>query len=272
MRCILPGGLPVAGAVEREVALHPLTGAVELLLAETALTPRSWPEFVTLTLATAVAAVGRQRCDERLAAQLCVADRQYLMLQLARVLHGEEFWVTAVCSRCESRFDLGIRRSELPIKSAGPGYPGIELELDGHRLVFRLPNGSDQTEVAALPEAEALAWLVRACLLTVDGRPPPPEFVVPLDAEALERLEAAMDAVSPDVGTRVLTCCPECNVEQTVAVDPYGLARGVTTALFEEIHSLASYYHWNEPDILALPRDRRRLYLKLIDRDQGRFQ
>ena len=32
----------------------------------------------------------------------------------------------------------------------------------------------------------------------------------------------------------------------------------------QEVHTLASYYHWSEADILGLRRDRRRTYLALL--------
>ena len=39
--------------------------------------------------------------------------------------------------------------------------------------------------------------------------------------------------------------------------------------LYEEIHVLATHYHWSEPAILALPRSRRQRYLALIARQHA---
>ncbi|MEQ1895103.1 MAG: hypothetical protein ABL998_21395, partial [Planctomycetota bacterium] len=40
-------------------------------------------------------------------------------------------------------------------------------------------------------------------------------------------------------------------------------------ALQEELHVLASTYHWSEAEILALPSDRRRRYVARILADRG---
>ena len=40
-------------------------------------------------------------------------------------------------------------------------------------------------------------------------------------------------------------------------------------SLDREVHTLAMQYHWSETDILSLPRERRRRYLRLIDRERG---
>jgi hypothetical protein len=39
--------------------------------------------------------------------------------------------------------------------------------------------------------------------------------------------------------------------------------------LYEEVHVLATHYHWSESDILALPRRKRLRYLDLIARQLG---
>ena len=85
-----------------------------------------------------------------------------------------------------------------------------------------------------------------------------------------EKIGSALDDVAADVGTLVVTGCPECGAEHVVAVDPFGLNALRGGHLYREVHALASRYHWSEADILALPRARRRLYLSLLDEEQGR--
>lgn len=37
---------------------------------------------------------------------------------------------------------------------------------------------------------------------------------------------------------------------------------------FEQVHILASGYHWSERDILSMPRKRRNMYVQMLERDR----
>jgi hypothetical protein len=110
----------------------------------------------------------------------------------------------------------------------------------------------------------------------VDGEPVEPSSELrsrlPLDDNDLTTVEAALEAVSPEVALRVRTRCPGCDRENDVWVDPYLGLRGRGDDLFAEIHTLAAAYGWTEDEILRLPRRRRRTYLKLVDRARGLVQ
>ena len=93
-----------------------------------------------------------------------------------------------------------------------------------------------------------------------------------LPASDLARIEAALDEVSPWVVTEVAGSCPACGATHPVALDPYVVMRGPASELYDEVHTLAWHYHWSEAEILALPRARRQLYLRLIDRSRGLAQ
>ena len=54
-----------------------------------------------------------------------------------------------------------------------------------------------------------------------------------------------------------------------MVLDPYVCLGAADGGLFLDIHILASVYHWSEREILAMPRERRRLYLSLVDRSRG---
>jgi hypothetical protein len=44
----------------------------------------------------------------------------------------------------------------------------------------------------------------------------------------------------------------------------FGELRADRDLLYREVHYLAYYYHWSEPEILAMPRSKRRTYLELL--------
>ena len=63
--------------------------------------------------------------------------------------------------------------------------------------------------------------------------------------------------------------CPECERDFLAPFDTTAFffqeMRLRREALLREVHLLALYYHWSEADILALTRERRRMYLALLD-------
>ncbi len=86
----------------------------------------------------------------------------------------------------------------------------------------------------------------------------------------MSALEAALERVSPEASLAVSANCPECGVGNAVAIDPYLLLTDDSgEILLDEIHTIASAYHWPEAEILALPRTRRRRYIQRIDRARG---
>src|SRR5262249_60054732 len=134
MQCELPGGVWIEGQVARGARLHPLTGAVEHELAVQFGRAQSWPHFVSAALSAAVARIGDWEGSTKLVEALSVADRQYLMLCLSRLLHGDDFWVSACCAYCGAWFDLGLKRSQFPLKHAGAAYPFADLDCAGGRV------------------------------------------------------------------------------------------------------------------------------------------
>jgi hypothetical protein len=211
--------------------------------------------------------VGDRSASPALVEELAVADRQYLLLRLGALLHGDHFWATATCPHCRAPFDLGLSRSQLPVKAAEPGFPFFALDSAGHSLVVRAPTGADQAHLARLPEERAVRALLQRCLVSVDGQPTPPDFADGLTAAEVARIEALLDEGAPAVGTQVSTHCPECAAALVVEVDPYLPARWRRRDLYGEVHVIAGRYHWSEADILALPRERRQLYLELIGQE-----
>lgn len=266
---VLPGGWMVEGQRHRNVRLHAITGRLEEAMAEAAADERSLPERLTALLGVSVAAIGGQPVDEDVLASLCIGDRRYLAVQVARWIDGDQVWLRPRCRSCSALFDVGFRRSELPVKAAGKGFPTPSIAWRGHRLSLRLPSGRDQAEVVGWPEEPALAHLLRRCVVACDDEPVSAALERELDASARSAIDSALDDASPDVATEMMTQCPECSAEQRVGLD---VTLGTATALdrlLQDVHRLASRYHWSETDILALSRDRRRRYLDLIDSARG---
>jgi hypothetical protein len=265
----LPGGLLSESGLERSVSLKLITGYIEQGLLEISALKNSSPEYVSKVLSTVVEQIGEVRPEPEDIDSLCVADRQYLMIQLSRMLEGDLLWWSHQCTSCTSVFDVPIDRSVLPVKKAGPSFPRAFLHLRNKALEFRVPSGKSQVMISNLDEEEALRVLVSSCLISVDGEQGKDDFLCDMTREEVAAIESALEESSPEVAVAVTAGCPECRQQQLIPFDPYSISRRNSTALYREIHALALYYHWSEAEILTLPRERRQLYLDLIDQARG---
>lgn len=262
---LLPGGVVRDGDRRREFSFKPLNGELELAIVESRRAFDSWPARVTAVLSAALAEVGGSEATPEVVASMCVADRQFLVRQLAAWLGRDDVWLSARCASCGEPFDFQLRQTELPIKPAGESYPFASVEAGGERRRLRVPNGADQEAVASIAgQAEAIAELVRRCLIDGD-----PEAAASWSAEEIDRVERALEAVSPEVGVAAAVECPECGHGDRIAIDPYLALQREREDLFAEVHALASAYHWSEAEILAMPSHRRRTYVDLLDQARG---
>ncbi len=259
---LLPGGLLENGVEKRDWAFRPANGALELRLAEVVDESGSMPQAVTLALSIALDRLAGGPATRERTAALCVADRQFLMRELERHLGFEQGWFHSDCPACGAQFDFLLDYRDLPIQLAGDHYPFAEVEVEGKQMVFRLPTGADQEILANIPEEEATDCLVRrlAC---------EPETLETFDEKTVTAIEDALDRTSPAIVLAIQAACPECNANTEVNLDPYRALRNDGNQLLQDVHQIASHYHWSEADILELPRNRRLRYLELIDQTRG---
>jgi len=273
----LPGGLWHNDERRRRFDFKPLTGEIELALAEIASSDDSLPLKVTAAVLATLGQVGGDVPTPSRVEALCVADRQFLMRCLAVFLGMEEIWLTARCARCGKCFDFFIKQSELPVKEAGEGFPFASVKTSAGLCRMRVPNGADQVAIAAIEDFEvALQTLVHRCIVDFpdasDGEGKPENLAKKFSADDFRRVEIAIEEVAAEVATMVQAACPECEQANLVEIDPYMCLQQGLTNLFSEIHILASTYHWGETEILSMHKSRRQRYLKLIDRSRGMVQ
>jgi hypothetical protein len=264
----LLGGLLVGGELRKDCAFRPVTGALEMAMAEVRQSEVSWPARVTRVLCAALERLGGEAPTWERVHGLSVGDRQHLVRQLAAHVDRDALWFTEMCAGCGEPFDFFVQQSTMPVKPAGSGYPFAVADTALGRVRVRVPTGVDQAAVAVLPVHEDVERALMLRLVIV------PEGV---DASAasdddVNAIEAAVEAIAPEVATRTRLACPGCGVINELGIDPYQcLARGADE-LFAEIHLLASHYHWSEAEILAMPRARRRIYIRLVDASRGMSQ
>jgi hypothetical protein len=278
----LPGGVLRDGVRRRDFAFRPVDGSLEAALVDAADAP-TVPSAVTAVLVASLAELGGAPPDAQAVADLAVGDRQFLARRLGLHLGHDPLWCTAVCGACDGRFDVEVRQGELPVKVAGDTFPHVEVGS----LRLRVPTGADQEAIAHLPDEQAVPALIARCRIEGDdgadagadagahggdvrGGDVRGGDVRGGDAEVdLAGVEQALEAAAPEVALAVLATCPLCDADNELAVDPYAGVLVPDEGVFDDIHRLASSYHWSETDILRLTRDRRQRYLRLLDRAGG---
>jgi hypothetical protein len=177
------------------------------------------------------------------------------MQRLQAWLRDEPQWRTVRCTKCQEHFDFPLNIGDLPVKEAGEGFPFAEVETEQGRVRVRVPTGADQVALVRQGTASVRALLERCATLADVAR---------LSDEEIARIETALERVSPAAVTRGQARCPGCGEVQEVVLEPYACLYR-ESRLLEEVHALASAYHWSEPEILALPVHRRMQYLRLVN-------
>lgn len=255
----LIGGILVDGTLRRDVVLCELSGSAELVLAELAGSHASMPEKVTRFLTETITSIGGAPVGPDEAAALSVGDRQHLVRRIGVQLGRDLLWLGQTCKACGEDFEIPVRQSQLPVKPAGQGFPATQVDVEGQDIQIRAPNGADQAAIAGMSESTASKILLER----LTSRP------ITFDADTARKIEAAIEDLSPEVALQASAACPECGAEALVDVDPYLTLANAGREILDDIHVLASRYHWSEAEILALPRARRKTYLSLIDQDRG---
>lgn len=286
----LPGGLHIEIdgqlTLVRDFHFRPITGALEMqlqdLLHECSANKEAHPVWVSRFLAAILARLGIREIEPdseqslKLVRELCVADRHYLLLQWRLfVAGGSDYeWLCGHCPACAARYDFPLEWAQLPVKPAGEDFPEISFFLNdasinsGNAIQVRVPRGSDQEFIAQLnaqSETDLRIQLLQR-LIIADN---PHALVQTLDEDEIERIETALEQAAPELAQQLQLACPECGEQHQVQLDWYRGIHKPIGELLDQIHRLATNYHWSEQEILALPKQRRTAYLRRLDRARG---
>ncbi len=259
----LPVGLWIDGARLRDASIRVLSGADEEMVGDASRWSSSAAQ-VTGLLAAAVTRLGSLApiSPEHIQA-LTVLDRDVLLIAMRQLLFGDRIQSTIVCPNadCGKKMDLDFRLSDLPVPDRSDAAPEYEVTLDGQPFRYRLPNGGDQEAVASLVKADpdrAEQSLAQRCVEGDDT----------LSADQLAALREDMANHDPQLETEFGVHCPECGNDFSVHFDVQDFLlreiAGTHLELYRQVHTLAWYYHWSESEILAMPSQKRHIYLDLL--------
>jgi hypothetical protein len=197
---------------------------------------------------------------------LTIGDCDRIFAALYLTYFGEQIESNLTCQICgesyEFRFALPQLLATLDALEAeqvsGPDEAGVYTLPDGRR--FRLPTAGDRETVIGLDSARAMQVLLKSCV--VEGDP----------FQDAEMLQTAMEAVGAGLDVDLDAPCAHCGAPQTVQFDMQTfLLRALAFEkryLTREVHRIASTYGWGFKEILALPREDRRTFVRLIEADR----
>jgi hypothetical protein len=278
---ILPGGIAVGGQWQRRAVLRPLAGNDEAFLVEdgAGLSPAARSSEL---LARCLESLGPLSPVDRAAVrELAVGDREALFLHLRRLTFGERISCVLECPEpsCGAKMDLDLTVSELLQPAYADAAAVYETMVDGpaarYRVRFRLPNGGDQEEAAALAATDIAAaadLILHRTIreITDHDANTAVEEVPPAVKEALPARMAEIDRQAEIV---LKLDCPECERLFTVPFDAADYFQRELSAqlpgLYREVHLLAFHYHWSEAEILGMSARKRRMYLNLLASEIG---
>jgi hypothetical protein len=258
---MVPFHLPVS---RLNVLLRQPAGEEDLLLAEAS----ACDTALALTLVNRLARSAHGEVVDFGA--LSITDLDASLLGIRRMMLGDLIRTDVVCGAdgCGARVDVGFRITDYlahhrPRRARGVAPAGEAgwFVLEEAEVSFRLPSGADQA--AILHAEDAMSELTARCLKPHD-----------VPARVRRRIESAMEALAPSLRNDLEGLCPECHSTVSAPFDPqhYVLRelRDHGMFLYEEVHLLASHYHWSEPEILALPGPRRARYAEMVHTARGR--
>jgi hypothetical protein len=178
-------------------------------------------------------------------ADLCASDRDRLLAAVHRDVYGDTIQASPLCTACGAIYDLSFSLS------------GLQRHIEAQRTSG--PSGPHPPSASAEIAAGECEWDDGLALLRAAG-----------GNAAAEVLEAA----APLLDLELDATCPECGAVQAVGFDIQSFLLRILLndrpALVQDVHLLASTYHWPLASILELTRADRRALVAAVDDDRGR--
>lgn len=217
---------------------------------------------VTELLQACTCRAGGAPVERDLLWSLPVRARLHALVGVCLLTGWRDIELTLTCPRedCGEHVELELALAQLAdAAQASAAREPREVAFGEERFRPVLPTGDDlrRWSARAPSDADLLAGL---------GGPRVAEDDAPV--ALLELVEAALAEVDPLVDVRVQASCPSCGQALEAGVDVEGAAiallRRTSDELLHDVAALAAAFGWNEREILALPRRRRRRYRAML--------
>lgn len=214
------------------------------------------------------------KLDSRFFWNLEIGKRTEYLLTLATLPNRSqiEFNLNCYNSECQRQMEITIPLLELSLLQQQAENQPTEIAIETKKFSLRKLTGIDQKfwlEQQFADEDSATLAMVQT-LLPVE-QISSFQQIFSQEKHWMQTLNQVMEEIDPLVNFSLQVNCPYCGTENLHDFDLGDWAlRQLYRAqqqLLITVHRLASYYHWRESDIFAIPPWRRSRYLDLIQRE-----
>jgi hypothetical protein len=181
--------------------------------------------------------------------------RDRALLDLLAETFGDAVEATVACSACGEAMEVSfsVDAVRAPIAGADPVAAGEGIDV-------RAPTTADVAgALAASGDADSFVRTLAALCAGETG---------PLEDSELTAVAGALEGLDPQADLRLEVDCPACAEQGEVGFDVadymWRLVEARVRELIADVDALAHAYGWSEADVLALPPERRELYLELV--------
>jgi hypothetical protein len=225
-----------------------------------------WRALALLEVAMPSPRIAKQRLAEQRVstqaraelAELPLAERNALLMELRVLTFGRRVEGFAVCSACGAELEFGLDAETLALPVTTRKASNAEA-----RLMARAVNSADlAAAMEAANEEEARAVLLQRTLgVDVSG----------MDPARRAECEVEFARWNAEAETRCVLRCGACGAREISDFDIASfLWREVAQAarrLLAEVHRLALAYGWSERAVLRMSAARRNAYLGMLDQE-----
>jgi hypothetical protein len=201
-------------------------------------------------------------------AELSVGRRDALLFTLRELTSGPHLNGFVECPQCAERLEFDAAVADLRVAAPSASEEALELDVDGLKLSFRLPDSRDLAAILHCEDPDAARdLLARRCVLQA-SRDEVPEVIEGLSHEIIGRLARRMAECDPQAEVLLDMCCPACDHRWQPLFDIAAFfwteLAALAKRLLYEVHALALAYGWRESEILEMSGRRRRQYLEMV--------
>ena len=199
-------------------------------------------------------------------AAMSIGRRDGHLMAVREATFGRRVSGVAECPQCGELLQWDLDLDD--VRCAGDGHEGgtNRLVMEGHELLYRLPDSTDLAAVALGGDvALGRETLLHRCVLEARKGGELVD-VSSLPEVVVSGLAAEMEASDPQAETLLEFECPECGLGWQALFDVLTFLWTELQArarnLLNDVNDLARAYGWSEKDILGMSAVRRRYYLE----------
>jgi len=191
---------------------------------------------------------------------LAVQTRILLLLGISELSLADPIEVHLPCA-CGATAIVELSTSELADFTVERRREDLTIHAGDAHATLRLPTGRDQLRWMQMTGEDDVARAVLSELVVEGDKP--------LSDALVTAADALLTDVDPLIELEVESTCPQCAKALAKQVDLERVAltrlRNARRILLEQVHAIASTYHWTEATIAELPAWRRAEYAALAE-------